>query len=113
MEIRQHTKRKCPNKNRVVEPTPKRPKGRPRKDEVPPSSSQTSSSSTNLGATALPTIIGRCERVIRGERGSRGGRRNVGLNVPVGFGVFIAHDGTCMTNVSCISYLSYYTFICG
>ena len=92
---KQHTKRKCPNKDRVVEPTPKRH----RKDGVTPSSSQVGSSSTNLGATALPTRTGRGGRVIRGGRGSRGGRMNAGLNVPIGFGVFIAHDGTCMTNV--------------
>ena len=97
---KQYTKMKCPNKDRVVEPTPKRPKGRPRKDGTPPSSSQVGSSSANLGATTLPTRIGRGGRVIRGGRGSRGGRRNAGLNVPTRFRVFIAHAGTCMTNVS-------------
>ena len=50
---KQDTKRKCPNKDRVMEPTPKRPTGRPRKDGAPPLSSQASSSSANLGATAL------------------------------------------------------------
>ena len=29
---KQHTKRKCPNKDKVVEPTPIRPRGRPIKD---------------------------------------------------------------------------------
>ena len=48
---KQYTKRKCPNKDRVVEPTPKRPTGRPRKDRTPPSSSQGSPSSDHLGVT--------------------------------------------------------------
>ena len=56
---KQHTKRKCPT-------TPKRPRGRPRKDGAPPSSSKFGFSSANLGATALPTRIGRGGRVIRG-----------------------------------------------
>ena len=42
---KQHTKRKCPDKDRVVEPIPKRPKGKPRKDRAPSSSSQASPSS--------------------------------------------------------------------
>ena len=62
---KQYTKRKCPNKDRVVEPTPKRPKGRLKKDKAPPSSSQVGSSSANLGVTTLPTRIGRGGRVIR------------------------------------------------
>ena len=49
---KQHTKRKCPDKDRVMEPTPKRHKGRLRKDEKPPSSSQAGPSSDQLGATA-------------------------------------------------------------
>ena len=36
---KQHTKNKCLDKDRVMEPTPKRPKGRLRKDGAPHSSS--------------------------------------------------------------------------
>ena len=97
---KKHTKKKCPNNDKVVELTPKRPKGRPRKYGAPPSLSQASSSLANLSTTTLPTRTERGSRLIRGGRGSRGGRRNVGPNVPIGFRVFIAHDGTCMTNVS-------------
>ena len=83
-----------------MEPTPQRPRGRLRKFGAPPSSSQVGSSSANLGATALPTKTGRGGRVITRGRGSRGGRRNVGLNMSIGFGVFIVHDGICMANIS-------------
>ena len=38
-------------------------------------------------------------RFIRGGRVSKGRIRNSGLNVPIGFAVFIVHDGTCMTNI--------------
>ena len=81
---KQHTKRKFHDKNKVVEPTPKRPEGRPRKDKAPPSSSKADTSSNQLGATAHPIRIGRGGRVIRGGRGSkggRGGRWNVCLKV--------------------------------
>ena len=101
------------NKDRVVEPTPKRPKGRQKKYRAPPASSQASSSSANLGATTLPTRTGRGGRVIKGGRGSRGGRRNASPNVPIGFIVFIAHDGTCMTNISFYLIFVLDTFICG
>ena len=101
---KKQTKRKCLDKDKVVEPTPKRPNGRPRKDWAPPSSSQTSPLSDHLGATSEPTRTGRGGRVIkrgRGSRGGRGERKNEGSHVPQEFGVFIAEDGTCMTNVSC------------
>ena len=78
---KQHTRRKFPDKDRVVEPTHKRPKGRPRKDGAPPSSSQASPSSDQLGATAQLTRTRRGGRVIRGGRGSKGGRRNACSNI--------------------------------
>ena len=91
---KQYTKRKCPNKYRVVESISKKHKGQPIKYGAPPSLSQASSSSVNLGATTLPTRTGRGGRVIREGRGSKGGRRNVGPNVPIGCGVFITYDVT-------------------
>ena len=100
---KQHIKRKCLNKDSVVEPTLNIPKAR--KDGAPLLSSQAGFSSANLGATALPTRIGRGGRIIREGRGSRGGRRNACPNVPTGFRVFIIHDGTCMTNVSFYLYV--------
>ena len=78
---KQHTKRKCPDKDRVVEPTPKIPKGRLRKDGEPPSSSQVGPSVDQLGAITQQTRTGRGGRVIRGGRGSRVGRRNACSNV--------------------------------
>ena len=63
---KKHTKRKCLNKDRVVEPTPKRLRGRLRKDGAPPSSSQASSSSANLSDTAMPIRTGRGGRFIKG-----------------------------------------------
>ena len=82
-----------------MEPTPKRPKDRPRKDGAPPSSSQAGFSSANLGGTTLLTRTGRGGRVIRVGRGSKGGIRNADPNVPFRFGAFIAHDEICMSNV--------------
>ena len=80
----QHTKWKCPGKDRVMEPITKRPRGRARKDGAPPSSSQARPSSDHISATAQPSRIRRGGRVIRGGmgfRGGRGGRRNAGSNV--------------------------------
>ena len=82
---KQHTKMKCPDKDMVVEPTLKRPKGRPRKDWAPPSSNQPGPSSYHLGAINEPTGIGKGGRVIRGGRGSKGGRggiKNASSHVP-------------------------------
>ena len=79
-----HTKRKCPNKDRVMEPTLERPKCRQRKDGAPPSSSQVGPSLDQLGATAQPTRTGRGGKVIRGGRGFRegkGGKGNACSNV--------------------------------
>ena len=65
---------------------PIKTKGRPRKHGVLPLSSQDGSSLANLGATALPTRTRRGGSVIKGGRGSRGGRRNVGLMFLLGLG---------------------------
>ena len=78
---KQHTKRKCHDKDRVVEPILKRPKGRPRKDGAPPSSSQVGPLLDHLDTITQHTRIGRCGRIIRGGRGSKGGKRNVDSNV--------------------------------
>ena len=79
-----HIKSKCLDKDRVMVPIYKRPRGRPRKDGAQPFSSQAGPLSDHLGAIAQPTKTGRGGRVIKGGRGSkggRGGRRNAGSNV--------------------------------
>ncbi|XP_056691513.1 uncharacterized protein [Spinacia oleracea] len=100
-----HNKRRCPEKDKVVEPSAKRPRGRPRKNgdasnnatTTVPTTTTTSvtnaataistttattcsrATATNIAhhdATAEPTRTGRGGRVIRGGRGSRGGGRD-------------------------------------
>ncbi|KAL2894817.1 Antiviral helicase SKI2 [Bienertia sinuspersici] len=112
-----HTKRKCPDKGKEVQPAPKRPRGRPKKD----GSNPTPTSQPQSDVTAEPSRTGRGGRVIRGGRGSRGGGRGGGRGngggrgaasggrtgggsrtarrIPQGFGVFISTDGTPISNM--------------
>lgn len=70
-----HTKRKCPDKNKEVEQPPKRGRGRPKKVvEVSP----TLTTEVNSTVTAQPSTTRRGGRVIRGGKGSRGGGRGSG-----------------------------------
>lgn len=76
---KQHNKRNCPDKDTVIEPQPKRGRGRPRKiiqEENVEDLTTLASQQQHHQQTAIPTAIGRHGRVIirGGGRGSRGGR---------------------------------------
>ncbi|KAL2939421.1 Antiviral helicase SKI2 [Bienertia sinuspersici] len=104
-------------RGKEVQPAPKRPRGRPKKD----GSNPTPTSQPQSDVTAEPSRTGRGGRVIRGGRGSRGGGRGGGRGngggrgaasggrtgggsrtarrIPQGFGVFISTDGTPISNM--------------
>ncbi|KAK9704790.1 hypothetical protein RND81_07G011200 [Saponaria officinalis] len=108
-----HNKRKCHDKDKQVEPPPKRPMGRPRKtptpqvNEAPPSASE-----DHHRVTTQPTRIGRGGRILRSTRGgAKGGRRGGfrgggrsgrgrGQASPQGVGVLFDEQGNGFTNVS-------------
>lgn len=75
---RKHTKRKCPDKFKQVEPQPKRPRGRPRNDEASSKSQSHPVQVNQTQVTAEPARTGRGGRVIRSGRGSRRGRGSTG-----------------------------------
>ncbi|CAH9102791.1 unnamed protein product, partial [Cuscuta europaea] len=95
-----HNKRKCPEKDKVVEPQPKRSRGRPRKQVHPEVNS-----TNHHAATTQPSRLGSGGRVIHGRGVSRGGRgrtsegRGRGRGqVLVGYGVVVDNEGHTWIN---------------
>ncbi|XP_074314199.1 uncharacterized protein LOC141649406 [Silene latifolia] len=103
-----HNKRTCPQKGTLLlEPTPKRGRGRPRNVSTSDSNRATTSrnSQTNHEPTAHPSRLGRNGRVIKsnGRGGARGGRGSSrgGFSrqrVPQGLGVLFDGHGNAFTN---------------
>ncbi|XP_021764594.1 uncharacterized protein LOC110729179 [Chenopodium quinoa] len=127
--VKDHSKRRCPNKDSPVvkEPQPKRPRGKPTHSVgtasiiTPTPATQTASSvapPTHQHHTSIanPTQLGRGGRKITTGEGSRGGRGGIGSStrggrgaigggrskekVPAGVGVYFATDGSVVTNPS-------------
>ncbi|XP_074290274.1 uncharacterized protein LOC141617004 [Silene latifolia] len=98
-----HNKRKCPDKDKVMSPPPKRGRGRPRTNPCVRQDVATAST-THHEATAQPTRLGRSGRTIRtGRGGGRGGTGSAGAGrgrgrVPQGMGVLFDDQGNPFTN---------------
>ncbi|XP_056694728.1 uncharacterized protein [Spinacia oleracea] len=74
-----HNKRRCPNRDNPVirEPTSKRPRGRPKKDNSA-TNNQSASNMISTTVTAQPSQLGRNGRLILGGLGARDGSQIVG-----------------------------------
>ncbi|KAK9666224.1 hypothetical protein RND81_14G169800 [Saponaria officinalis] len=100
-----HNKRRCPDKDKVIEPPAKRGRGRPRLNNSL-TEGVASTSTLHHTATAQPTRIGRGGRTIRtGRGGSRGGGRVSTRGrggrgrAPQGLGVLFDDNGNAYANV--------------
>ena len=122
--VKGHNKRRCPsrgtnsNTTTSTPATPKRGRGRPRKEPSTTHSTNTTTAATELQCLAQPSrVVGRGGRIVvsSGTRGRgrsttvRGGGRGSGgrggsgrsrgrSSIPLGHGVYVTPDGTAFTN---------------